>query len=57
MLIKEIVLNNFRIYRGENKINITPDGKFSSKVENYYQDKYKPVREKGNIQILFRKKT
>ena len=26
MLIKEIVLNNFRIYRGENKINITPDG-------------------------------
>lgn len=26
MLIKEIELNNFRIYKGVNKINLTPDG-------------------------------
>ena len=41
----------FGLQRGCTVINITPDGKFDSHLENYYQDKYKAVNEKEQVDL------
>ena len=39
----------FGLQRGCTIIDIRPDGSFDNHLENYYQDKYVPVRDKGEV--------
>ncbi len=41
----------FGLQRGCTVIDIKPDGTFESHLENYYQDKYKPVNEKEQVEM------
>ena len=42
-------INKYGLQRGCTVITVKPDGSFDNKGENYYQDKYKAVKEKESV--------
>lgn len=44
-------VSNFGRQRGCTVINVHPDGSFNSKLENFYQEKYKTVNEKEKVSL------
>lgn len=41
----------FGLQRGCTVINVSPDGSFDSHLENYYQEKYSPAKEKEQVNL------
>ena len=41
----------FGLQRGCTVIHVLPDGSFDCHLENYYQDKYKSVKEKEQVEL------